>query len=129
MSLTKFPYGIQSFVVPKDAVTKSADYTVLANTDVGKTFYVTATATFTLPAIGTGNIFTFVNAGNDGEVQITISPNAADSITYKGSAVDNKDLINTLATAKKGDYVTITSLDGVVSWQVTAASGVWAKEA
>ncbi len=65
---------------------------------------------------------------DDGQAALNISPAALDSITYAGTAVDDKDLINTKATAKKGDYVTIASLDGLVSWQVVDARGIWAKE-
>ena len=41
---------------------------------------------------------------------LTISPAAADGITYAGSSTDNKDLINTKTTSKQGDYVVISSL-------------------
>ena len=41
----------------------------------------------------------------------------------------DKGLINSKATAKKGDYVTLASLNGVVAWQVVDVRGVWAKEA
>ena len=52
-----------------------------------------------------------------------------DGILYLGGLVDNKDLINTLATSKVGDYVTIASLNSVVFWTVVDVQGVWAKEA
>ena len=65
---------------------------------------------------------------SDGQAALNISPAALDGITYAGSSTDDADLINTKATAKKGDYVTLASLDGLVSWQVVDARGVWAKE-
>lgn len=106
------------------------DYTVVITTDSGKTFVMKADGkTITLPSIAIGNTITIVNGAEDGQAAVTISPAAADGITYAGSSTDNKDLINTKATAKKGDYVTLASLDGVVAWQVTAARGIWAKEA
>ena len=40
----------------------------------------------------------------------------------------DKDLINTKATSKVGDYVVLASLDGTTAWQVVDAQGVWAKE-
>ena len=84
---------------------------------------------FTLPSIAIGNTVTFVNTAPDGVAGLSISPAAADGVTYAGSSTDNKDLINTKATSKTGDFVTLASLDGVVAWQVVAARGVWAKEA
>jgi len=134
MSFTRYPNGVKTFVVPDDAETISAatDTTVIgttgANGDCGKTFVVTLTSVITIPAIAIGNTFTYVNGGKDGEVQITLSPQAGDGISWVGSATDDKDLINTLATAKKGDFVTIAALDQTVAWQVVASSGIWAKE-
>ena len=84
---------------------------------------------FTLPAIAVGNVFTFVNTAEDGTNNLTISPNASDGITYKGSSTDDKDLINTQGTSKVGDYVKIQAMNGdVTAWQVTDVQGVWAKE-
>jgi len=125
MALTKYPGG----VLDGNEVRKTAAYTVVTSTDSGKTFISKeATITYTLPAIAIGNTFTFVYDGEDGAGTIILSPNASDGIAYAGSQTDDKDLILTLATAKRGDYVTLASLDQVVSWQVTASRGVWAKE-
>ena len=109
--------------------TKSSNYTVVATTDSGKTF-VSATdgVVFTLPAIATGAVYKFVNAAEDGTNTLTISPNASDGIQYAGSATDDKDLINTKATSKQGDYVVIASLDSTTNWSVTEVRGVFAKE-
>lgn len=128
--LTKFPNGLSSFLVDSNAVEKTANYTVIVTTDSGKTFTSeTDGVVFTLPAIAIGNTVTFVNNAVDGANTLTISPAAADGITYAGSSTDNKDLINTKATSKRGDSVTLASLDGTVAWQVVAARGIWAKEA
>lgn len=130
MALTRFPNGLGSFFVDSLAVEKTANYTVVITTDSGKTFTCkTDGVVFTLPAIAIGNTITFVNTAKDGQAGLTISPNAADGITYAGSSTDDKDLINTKATAKQGDFVTLASLDGTVAWQVVAARGIWAKEA
>lgn len=127
--LTNFPNGIGSFLVDSNATAKTANYTVVITTDSGKTFSsVLDGIVYTLPSIATGNTVTFVNMAPDGVAALNISPAAIDSITYAGSAVDDKDLINTKATAKQGDFVTLASLDGVISWQVVDARGVWAKE-
>jgi hypothetical protein len=128
--LTKFPNGLSSFLVDSNAVAKEANYTVVITTDSGKTFTSeTDGAVFTLPSIAIGNTVTFVNNATDGTNTLTISPAAADGITYAGSSTDNKDLINTKLTSKRGDSVTLASLDGTVAWQVVDARGIWAKEA
>lgn len=128
--LTKFPNGLSGFLVDDQAEAKEANYTVIINTDSGKTFTSeTDGVIFTLPSIAIGNTITFVNNAVDGANGLTISPAALDGISYAGSATDNKDLINTKATSKRGDFVTLASLDGVVAWQVVAVRGIWAKEA
>ena len=108
--------------------TKTSSAT-LTTGDSGKTF-VSATdgVVFTLPAIATGAVYKFVNAAEDGTNTLTISPNASDGIQYAGSATDDKDLINTKATSKQGDYVVIASLDSTANWSVTEVRGVFAKE-
>lgn len=125
-----YPNGLASFLVDVNAEVKTANYTVIINDDSGKTI-ASALDGFvaTLPSIGTGNTITFVNMAEDGTAEFSISPAAVDGINYAGSNTDDKDLINTKATAKKGDYVTLASLNGTVAWQVVAARGVWAKEA
>ena len=109
--------------------TKSSNYTVVATTDSGKTF-VSATdgVVFTLPAIATGAVFKFVNAAEDGTNTLTISPNASDGIDYAGSKTDDKDVINTKATSKQGDFIVIASLSSTTHWSVTSVRGVFAKE-
>jgi len=83
--------------------------------------------TFTLPGIAIGNNFTFVNNGADGAVLVTISPNSSDGITYAGSETDDKDLLNTKATAIRGDYAVISAFTAVVTWQAQCR-GIWAKQ-
>ena len=110
--------------------------TTLSAGDSGKVFTVATDAlVITLPACEAGLKFTFVNTGADGNNIITLSPAATDgiwgTITLASSVVDlggaaNKDLINTKATAIKGDSVTLVS-DGT-DWYVTASTGIWAAE-
>ena len=109
--------------------TKASNYTVVATTDSGKTF-VSSTdgVVFTLPAIATGEVYKFVNTAEDGTNTLTISPNANDGIAYAGTKVDNKDLINTKATSKQGDYVVLASFEETGAWQVTDVRGIFAKE-
>ena len=108
---------------------KQANYTV-QNADTGKTFTSkTDGMVFTLPAITIGRVFTFVNTGQDGANTLTISPNANDGILYAGSLTDDKDLINTKATSKVGDFVVCASLNSTAHWTVVNVQGVFAKEA
>ena len=108
---------------------KSANYTV-QNADSGKTFTSsTDGVVFTLPAISIGRVFTFVNTAPDGTNALTISPNANDGILYAGSLTDDKDIINTKATSKVGDYIVCASLNSTAHWTVVAVQGVFAKEA
>ena len=108
---------------------KDSNYTVVISTDSGKTFLSnTKDVVFTLPGIAVGNVFTFINTGADGQNNLTISPDANDGILYVGGLVDDKDLINTQATSKVGDYVKIAALNSTAHWTVVEAQGVWAKE-
>ena len=126
---TNYPNGLKSFLIDSNAEIKTANYTVIISTDSGKTFESELDGIVaTLPSIAIGNTVTIVNNAPDGTAALNISPAAIDGITYDGSSTDNKDLINTKVTQKRGDYVTLASLDGVVAWQVVAVRGIWAKE-
>lgn len=131
LRLTIFPNGLGTFLVDSNAIEKTANYTVITNDDSGKQFISKLDGI--VFALGTaadfGNTITFVNVAEDGKAELNISPEALDSIDYVSSAVVNKDIINTKATSKKGDYVTLASMDGAGSWQVVAVRGIWAKEA
>ena len=108
---------------------KSANYTIV-NGDSGKTITSsTEGIKFTLPAISIGRVVTFVNTAPDGANTLTISPNANDGILYAGSLTDDKDLINTKATSKVGDFVVLASLNSTAHWTVVDVQGVFAKEA
>ena len=108
---------------------KDSSYTVVINTDSGKTFISnTKDVGFTLPAIAIGNTFTFINTGADGQNNLTLTPATDDGILYLGSLTDDKDVVNTASTSKVGDYVTIASLNSTVFWTVVDVQGVWAKE-
>jgi hypothetical protein len=66
--------------------------------------------------------------GAYGTVQISLSPNASDKVMGPDIAgTDNKDLINTKATAQRGDYIVYSNghADGPV---VSAMRGTWATE-
>ncbi|WP_428743248.1 hypothetical protein [Tenacibaculum sp.] len=106
--------------------------------DSGKTFNIgTDALVITLPATALGLKYTFRNIGADGNNIITISPNAADAVfgTVQNAAADSvasgaadKDIINTKATANRGDFITLEA-DGVDGWYITGGVGIWASEA
>lgn len=115
--------------VGADQETVSADKTLDVNTDSGTWQLVDTDAkTITLPATATGVCYNIMNIGADAAVLVTISPNSADKIIGMGSAAtDNKDILNTKATARTGDYVRLVGhADG---WAIQEIVGIWAREA
>ena len=98
--------------------------------DNGKVFFVDTDATVTtLPATATPLNCKVVNIGAYGTVALNLSPQAADKVQGPDlPGTDNKDLINTKATAKRGDYAVLTTGDanGPV---VAELRGIWATEA
>ena len=124
-------FDVDNYVDPHEGLTAEtvSDNKTLDNQDTAKVFFVDTDAkAITLPAVE-GMKFRVVNAGAFGTVAVTISPNASDGI--KGpdlSNTDDKDLINTKATACRGDYVDIEYADAT-GWAVTKMRGTWAKEA
>ena len=109
--------------------TLSAATKTLDAQDTGKYMFVTVDSVITLPATATALAdITLVCMGAFGTVQISADPNASDKIMGPDLAgTDNKDLINTKATAQRGDLVTLTAghADGYV---VNRIKGVWASE-
>lgn len=108
----------------------SADKTLDAE-DSGKLFWVDTDAkVITLPAIATGlDGCMVVNGGSYGAVAVTLSPAAADMILGPDiTGADNKDLINTKATARRGDFVILGGNDAD-GYAVQALRGTWAREA
>jgi hypothetical protein len=114
------------------------DDTTLTAADAGKHFGIgTDAKTITLPTAVVGMTFSFTNIGADGNNIITVSPAATDgiwgTITLAASVVDlggvdNKDLINTKATAIKGDSATLVCFEAN-EWTVVHSTGIWAAEA
>ena len=116
--------------------------TTIAADDHGKTFDIATDAiVITLLAVGTepanaraakGFRVRFRNTGADGNNTITLAPNASDKFLGELSGValtgtDDKDIVNTKATAKNGDYVELVS-DGVTGWYVEHSTGIWSEE-
>ena len=60
---------------------------------------------------------------------MTVSPAALDQIIGADvTAADNKDMVNTLATAKKGDRIELFG-DGSAGYYIHDIVGTWAREA
>jgi hypothetical protein len=86
-------------------------------------------AVITLPATAAGLVFIIQNIGEDGDVGINVDPAAADQLIGNGfTPADDKDAINTKATAKKGDYIIVQG-NGTTGYHITHVGGTWAREA
>lgn len=98
--------------------------------DNGKIFFVTADAgIITLPAVAVPTFCKIVNIGPFGTVLLSISPDANDKIRGPNLAgTNNKDLLNTKATARRGDSVEIVVGDADGPF-VSSMRGIWATEA
>ena len=98
--------------------------------DNGKLFWVTTDAlTITLAAVATPLNCVFANGGSFGTVAINLSPNAADKIQGPDVAgTDNKDWINTKATANRGDFTRLVTGDANGAL-IAEYKGIWATEA
>jgi len=96
----------------------------------GRVYRVTADAVITLPATVLGITYTFIMDGPDGTVQISLSPNSNDMIRGMGAdGTNDKDVINTKATAKRGDFITIVGEGtAAVGWHIVRQSGTWAQQ-
>jgi len=94
--------------------------------DTGKLICVNTTGkTITLPAVA-GMAFRIMNVGAFGTVELDVAPNAVDlMISQDIAGTDNHGLINTLATAQRGDYLDIEYGDAT-GWIVTKMVGTWA---
>lgn len=99
--------------------------------DNGKVFFVDTDAkTITLPAVATGLSCTIVNIGAFGAVAVNVSPAATDGIHAPDiAATDDKDHINTKATARRGDLVKLVGGLVATGYNVTNQIGTWAQEA
>ena len=106
-----------------------ADNLTLDAQDSGKVLFMTVDAkAITLPAVEGMAGIRIVNGGAFGTVIVTVSPNAADMIeSVDVAGVDDKDIINTKATARRGDYIDLEYGDAN-GWVATRIVGTWAKE-
>jgi len=120
------PY--KKYGAPGEYETVSANAT-LDIQDNGKVFFVDTDAKIiTLPVVATPVNCTIVNIGAFGTIAVNVDPAAADMIHAPDIAgTDNKDHINTKATAQRGDLVQIRTGDAN-GWVVSNQVGIWAQE-
>jgi hypothetical protein len=100
----------------------------LAEGDMGKLLLVTADAqVLTLPTTAVGWTYWIMN-GTDGQL-LTITPDTGKKIMGAGlTSANDKSLLNTALTAKRGDYVKLVG-DGASGWVVQEMVGTWARQA
>jgi hypothetical protein len=101
--------------------------------DCGKLFCVTDAGdadALTLPAIAAGlSGLTVLAVGAFGTTAVTLDPNAGDMILGPDiTGADNKDLVLTKATQRRGDFVELIAGDAD-GYMVTRMRGTWAREA
>jgi hypothetical protein len=112
----------------KVAATVSANTTLNA-THSGKALFVDTDAKIiTLPAVEGMAGIKVVNIGAFGAVGVKVTPGTGDMIEgpeITGS--DNKYIINTKTTARRGDYIDIQIGDSN-GWTITRMKGTWARE-
>jgi len=124
-------FDAENFKDPHDGFVKealAASTKTLDAQDSGKAFYVTVTSVITLPSIEGMSGIRLICGGAYGTVQISASPAAGDMIEGPDiSAANDKDIINTLATACRGDYIDLDYSDAN-GWVITAMKGTWARE-
>ncbi len=130
-SETNFPNGMKAF--PRDVgnvVIKTANFTITAAQCIGSTLIMDSdsAATFTLPLIAgavDGGIVTIVN--NKRSQLLTIDPHDDDGISFGDQVGNGVTVLNTAATAQKGDYITLMTASAASTfWNVIAIGGIWA---
>ena len=108
----------------------AATLTIAYATHMGRPVIQKQACVFTLPAVAAvqGDIW-IINGADDGTL-MTISPDGSDKFTWDvagAAGTDDTDIINTAATAKKGDYVKLRYGAGA-GWAITEMGGTWADE-
>ncbi len=108
----------------------AATLTIAYATHMGRPVIQKQACVFTLPAVADvkGDIW-IINGAADGTL-MTISPNSSDKFVWDvagAAGTNDKDIINSAATAKKGDYVKLryASADG---WAIKEMGGTWVDE-
>lgn len=118
------PYGDYEL---REALTSTKTFDAQDN---GKLFWCTGDGSaLTLPAIADGfGGAKLVAGGAFGAMAMTVSPAAADMILARDmGGVDNKDLLLTKATQRRGDYVVLIGGDAD-GYLATELRGIWTAE-
>jgi len=108
----------------------AATLTIAYATHMGRPVIQKQACVFTLPAVADvkGDIW-IINGAADGTL-MTISPNASDKFVWDvagAAGTDDKDIINTAVTAKKGDYVKLR-YGSAAGWAIKEMGGTWVDE-
>ena len=114
----------------EDAEVEGAAKTLDIN-DSGKVFVCTTTtdSVVTMPATAVHGTFTIINGAQDGDHLTSVDPVSADGIAgWDSGNTDNKRMLNTKATSKAGDYLTVTGSGLTGGLMVAGGRGVWASE-
>lgn len=108
---------------------KAANYTVLPS-ESGTLFIATvADVIFALPATSAGLWYTFTFKSASAGVGGQVKPVTVDKIIGNGfTAADNKAAINSGATDRSGDAITVVG-DGLDGWFIVNLTGTWARAA
>ena len=100
--------------------------------DSGKVFVccTTTDSVITLPATAAQGVYTIINGAQDGDHLTSVDPVSADDISgWDSGGTDDKGMLNTKATSKAGDYLTVASGGRADGFYITTGRGVWASEA
>ena len=124
--------GTAAGAVPNysNAIIVGGNTTLAYATHSGRPVIQNSAAVFTLPAVANlGSSFWIVNGAPDGTL-MTLAVNASDKFLWDvagAAGTDDKNAINTAATARKGDYIKVQygSADG---WIITEMGGTWVDE-
>jgi hypothetical protein len=133
MRFTRGQNGYESIFLDIDHIPITEDYEIVCGWDSGKTFSTENDRKFSLQKIQPGNVFTIFNTGVDGRCGIEIIPFKGNGILYKGHGRPFSNLVNPTDKAKRGDFVTLASLDARLTkdecrmWQVVNCRGFWEK--
>ena len=115
-----------------NAVTVTGDTTLAFATHCGRPTIATAATVFTLPAIAgaaVGQTFWLINGAADGTL-MTVSPDSDDKFLWDvagAAGTNDKDIVNTAATAKKGDFVKL-QYGSAHGWIIAEMGGTWVDE-
>ena len=108
----------------------AATLTIAYATHMGRPVIQLQACVFTLPAVADvkGDIW-IINGCVDGTL-MTVSPDGSDKFVWDvagAAGTDDKDIVNTAATAKKGDYVKLR-YGAAAGWAIKEMGGTWVDE-